>query len=75
MGGAGAFEGSDDLILGFRQRTMLAVAVGRFDQQHVRLRDDFLRVAQHRAVGHAEITREDQLAGSALAADRDLQPG
>jgi hypothetical protein len=33
----GALEGGDDLVLGFGQRTVQAVAVGRFDQQHVGL--------------------------------------
>jgi hypothetical protein len=61
-----AVDRLDQLLLGRLERLVQAVAVGRFDQQHVGLLDR-LRIVQHRPRRHADIAREHQLArGAAL---------
>ena len=54
---------------------MLAVAVRGLDKQQVGFRHHRVRVAQHRATGHAEVAGEYQGARTPFTADRYLQPG
>jgi hypothetical protein len=75
VGVARALEGRNDFVLGFRKGAVQAVAVGRFDEQHVGFGHDLLGVVQHRAAGHAEVAGKNQFARPAFAADRHLQPG
>jgi len=71
----GALEGGDDLVFRLGQRTVPAVAIGRFDQQHVGRRWRRFRIVEHRPVGHAEVAGKHQPARLAFAGNGHFEPG
>jgi hypothetical protein len=74
-GTARALESRNDFVLGFGKGAVEAIAVGRFDEQHVGFGHDLFGVVQYRPVGHAEVAGKNHAARLAFAADRHLEPG